>query len=227
MQTNEFGQPVGDDLGAWVPPAGPPELSTIAGQFVTLEPLQRTRHAIPLFHAFKRSDPTTWTYLPVGPFQDAAELGQIISQHEQNEAVNPFAVVVNNEPLGFFTQMRIRPDEGVLEVGWVVFSTELQRSRASTEAQYLLLKHAFESGYRRVEWKCDSLNEPSRKAAERLGYRFEGIFKKATHYKGRNRDTAWFAIAHDEWDQLDSGFRRWLHSSNFDESGQQLTKLGH
>ena len=225
MQTNEFGQPVGDGLGDWTPPTEPPELTTLVGQYVTLEPLERTRHAIPLFHAFKRSEPSMWTYMSQGPFQDAAELGQLISQKERDDSVNAFAVVVNNEPLGFLTQMRIQPNNGVLEIGWVSFSTDLQRTRATTEAQYLVLKHAFDSGYRRVEWKCDALNQPSRDAAERLGYTFEGVFKKATHYKGRSRDTAWFATIDAEWPTLHAAFETWLSGDNFDATGAQKKSL--
>ena len=226
MQTNEFGQPVGDDLAPWVPPESAPPLRTLQGEYVTLEPLQRT-HAIPLFHAFKRSDLEMWTYLPAGPFIDAAELGQLISSQEGSDEINAYAVLVNSEPLGFVTQMRIRPRDGVLEIGWVTFSTELQQTRAATEAHYLLLHDAFASGYRRVEWKCDALNARSRDAAERLGFLPEGVSRKATHYKGRSRDTAWFAMTDDLWADVEAGFTRWLDPSNFDENGVQKTKLGH
>lgn len=225
MQTNEFGQPIGDELGLWLPPESAPPLIALRGEYVTLEPLQRT-HAIPLFHAFKQSNPEMWTYLPEGPFIDGAELGQLISTQERAAGVNPFAVIVNNEPLGFLTQMRIRPEEGVLEIGWVTFSTPLQQTREATEAFFLVLRHAFESGYRRVEWKCDALNARSRSAAERLGFLPEGIFRKATHYKGRNRDTAWFALTDDLWVDTEPRFRRWLDPSNFDERGIQKTTLG-
>lgn len=225
MRTNEFGQTIGDDLGSWTPPAQPPELTALIGQYVTLEPLERTRHAIPLFHAFKSSDPQMWTYMSQGPFQDAAELGQLIRDFEQDPLVNAFAVIVNNEPVGFLTQLRIRPDVGVLEIGWVTFSTDMQRTRASTEAQYLLMKHGFDAGYRRIEWKCDSLNERSRAAAERLGYQFEGIFKKLTHYKGRNRDTAWYAITDENWPGVMSRLETWLIASNFDDDGNQISRL--
>lgn len=227
MPTNEFEQPIGEDLDGWEPPTSAPPLTTLTGRYVTLEPLTRTRHAIPLFHTFKRSDPTMWTYLPVGPFQDAAELGQLITIQENAPDINAFAVVVGTDPLGFLTQMRIRPRDGVLEIGFVTFSTDLQQTKESTEAQFLVLEHAFQNNYRRVEWKCDALNAASRNAAERLGYLYEGTFIKATHYKGRSRDTAWFALTDDQWPTVRDGFRRWLDPSNFDANGNQRTALGH
>ena len=227
MRENEFGQSIGDDLGTWIPPVDPPELKVLHGQYVTLEPLQRTQHAIPLFHAFKRSEESMWTYLPLGPFNDAAELGQLLGALEKDRRTHAYAVVVGNEPVGFLSQMRIRPDEGVLEIVWVTFSTEIQRTRASTESLFMLLDQAFSAGFRRVEWKCDDLNTASREAAERLGFLEEGIFRKASHYKGRNRDTAWFALTNDMWAEVERGFRRWLDPSNFDEHGQQRTPLGH
>ncbi len=227
MRENEFGQPIGDDLGSWVPPAGPPNHSVIRGHYVTLEPLQRTQHAIPLFHVYRRSDPSMWTYLSAGPFADAAELGQVIGELERDPTIHPYAVMVDNEALGFLTHMRIRPADGAIEIGWVTFSTELQRTRASTEAQFLLLDHAFGSGFRRVEWKCDSLNASSREAAERLGYTPEGVFAKATHYKGRSRDTAWFSMTDDMWPKVHAGMKAWLDPSNFDENGVQKSRLAH
>ena len=122
--------------------------------------------------------------------------------------------------------LRIQPDIGSLEIGWIAFSPMIQRSTATTETLALLLRHAFESGYRRVEWKCDSLNAKSRAAAERLGFEYEGTFRKATHYKGRNRDTAWFAMTDDDWPVIDQGLENWLSPDNFDEAGNQLTPLG-
>ena len=226
MRENEFGQPIGEDLTDWTPPQEMPDQATHVGKYVTLEPLKRTQHAIPLFHAFKRSGPEMWTYMPKGPFADGAELGQVIGALEKLPTTHPYAVIVDGEPLGFLTQMRIRPDEGVLEIGWVTFSAAMQRTRASTEAQYLLLRHAFSLGYRRVEWKCDSLNAASRAAAERLGFEFEGTFKNATHYKGRSRDTAWFGLTNEMWAEIDAGFQNWLDETNFDEKGNQRSRLG-
>lgn len=226
MRENEFGQPIGNDLGAWAPPTDLPNHGVLHGTYVTLEPLQRTQHTIPLFHVFKRSNEQMWTYLPLGPFADAAELGQLLGALEKDRRTHGYAVMVDDEPLGFLTQMRIRPDEGVLEIGWVTFSTELQRTRAATEAFHLLISHAFTSGFRRIEWKCDALNAPSREAAERLGFLEEGTFRMATHYKGRNRDTAWFALTTEIWPEVEAGMKAWLDPANFDENGTQKTRLG-
>lgn len=203
-----------------------PAHDAIVGRIVRLEPLQRARHAIPLFHTFKFADDSLWTYMPLGPFEDAAGLGQLIDAMNRNRDTQPYAVIVDGEVHGMLSFLRIQPDIGSLEIGWIAFSPMIQRSTATTETLALLLRHAFESGYRRVEWKCDSLNAKSRAAAERLGFEYEGTFRKATHYKGRNRDTAWFAMTDDDWPVIDQGLENWLSPDNFDEAGNQLTPLG-
>ncbi len=137
----------------------------------------------------------------------------------------PYAIVVKGVALGFMSYLRIDPPNGVLEIGSIVLAPELQRTRAATEALYLFIKNAFDLGYRRCEWKCDDLNGPSRTSAERLGFRYEGTFRKATHYKGRNRDTAWYAITDDEWASLDRAFQAWLAVDNFDRTGTQRQPL--
>lgn len=224
-RVNEFGQPIGDDLGRWTPPL-PPEHTEHDGQFVRLEPLQRARHAIPLFHTFKFADASLWTYMPLGPFDDAAELGQLIDAMNKASDTQPYAVIVENEVHGFLCYLRTQADIGVIEVGWITFSPMLQRTTATTEAIFLLLDHAFASGYRRVEWKCDALNQRSRNSAERLGFRYEGTFEKATHYKGRNRDTAWFALTDDDWIAAGRRLRTWLGPDNFEDDGTQRQRLG-
>ena len=223
--TNEHGQPISEDLDGWEPPEMPAH-DAIVGRIVRLEPLQRARHAIPLFHTFKFADDSLWTYMPLGPFEDAAGLGQLIDAMNRNRDTQPYAVIVDGEVHGMLSFLRIQPDIGSLEIGWIAFSPMIQRSTATTETLALLLRHAFESGYRRVEWKCDSLNAKSRAAAERLGFEYEGTFRKATHYKGRNRDTAWFAMTDDDWPVIDQGLENWLSPDNFDEAGNQLTPLG-
>ncbi len=180
---------------------------------------------MPLYHVFKHAPDSVWTYLPWGPFLDAAELGQTIEAINENPEWQPYAVLVDTVVVGFFSYLRINARAGSIEVGGVVFSPELQRTRASTEAQYLLMKNAFDLGYRRYEWKCDDLNGPSRTAAERLGFSYEGTFKKATHYKGRSRDTAWYAITDDEWPAVDTAFRTWLAPENFNPDGTQRNRL--
>ena len=224
-RTNEFDQPISDDLGGWEPPEMPTH-DALVGRTVRLEPLQRARHAIPLFHTFKFADDSLWTYMPLGPFEDAAGLGQLIEAMNRNRDSQPYAVIVDGEVHGMVSYLRIQPDIGSLEIGWVTFSPMIQRSTATTETIALLLRHAFDSGYRRVEWKCDALNAKSRQAAERLGFSYEGTFRKATHYKGRNRDTAWFAMTDDEWLVIDRGLAKWLSMENFDAAGQQRARLG-
>ena len=130
-----------------------------------------------------------------------------------------------NKAAGLASYLRITPESGSLEVGHLAFSPQLQATTAATEALYLLMKHAFDLGYRRYEWKCDALNQPSRRAAQRLGFSFEGIFRQATLYKGRNRDTAWYAVTDKEWPELERAFKTWLRPENFDRDGQQRTSL--
>lgn len=222
--TNEFGQAISDDLGEWKPP-DLPEHVTLTGRTVRLEPLQRSRHGIALFHTFSFAEDSLWTYMPLGPFDDAAEIGQLIDAMTRNRDSLGYAVVVGDEVHGMVSFLRIQPDIGVLEIGWIVFSPMIQGSTVTTEAISLLLTHAFASGYRRVEWKCDALNAKSRAAAERLGFQYEGTFRKATHYKGRNRDTAWFAMVDSDWDVNQRVLAKWLSLENFDADGQQQTRL--
>jgi len=224
--TNEHGQSISEDLGTWRPPKMPRH-ETLTGQTVRLEPLERGRHAIPLFHTFRHSDESMWTYMSHGPFHDAAELGQLIDAMIRNPDGLAYAVIVDDEVHGILSLLRIQPDVGVLEIGWIAFSPMIQRSTATTETIALLLRHVFDAGYRRVEWKCDALNDASRNAEERLGFQYEGTFRKATHYKGRNRDTAWFALLDDDWPTVGQGFAKWLSPENFDDEGIQRTRLGH
>lgn len=222
---NTHGQPIGEDLGRWTPPLAPEHVD-INGNHVRLEPLQRTRHAIPLFHTFAHVDESIWTYMALGPFGDAADIGQLIDAMTKSPDTQPYAVIVDNEVHGFLSYLRMQPDVGVIEIGWITFSPMLQRTTATTEVIYLLLEHAFATGYRRVEWKCDSLNRPSRDSAERYGFTYEGTFRKATHYKGRNRDTAWFAMTDDEWILNGRRISAWLSPDNFDDAGVQRRRLG-
>jgi len=220
-RTNDFGQPIGEDLGRWIPPPAP-EHRDINGA----QPLRRSRHAIPLFHTFKQASDAEWTYMPLGPFIDAAEIGQLIDAMNKARDIHPYAVIVDNEVHGFLTYLNIRADEGVIEIGWIIFSPQLQQSTATTEALFMLMDHAFATGYRRVEWKCDALNARSRTTAERLGFRYEGTFRQATHYKGRNRDTAWFAMTEEDWILNGRRLRTWLDPVNFDDDGTQRQRLG-
>jgi RimJ/RimL family protein N-acetyltransferase len=222
-QLNYDGQPVGDDLGDWKPPPFP-AASTLAGAHVTLEPLQ-AGHAASLFPTLTTAPDSLWTYMAFGPFQTEAEMRSTFEYLIEQPDWLPYAILVDGKPVGFLSYLRIDPRGGVIEIGSIVFAPEIQRTAAATESIFLLLKNAFDLGYRRCEWKCDDLNEPSRRAAERFGFTYEGTFKKATHYKGRNRDTSWYAITDDEWPQVERAFTLWLAPENFDTGGRQLRSL--
>lgn len=223
-RTNASGQPTGDDLGGWAPPPLP-AWERLEGRVTVLEPLDRSRHTEPLLEAFAEAPESLWTYMPWGPFADAGELDALIDELCGAPDWQPYAVVVNSVPLGFLSYLRMDPEAGSIEIGGISYSPALQHTTAATEALYLTIKNVFDLGYRRCEWKCDDLNEPSRVAAVRLGFRYEGTFRKATHYKGRNRDTAWYAITDEEWPTLEAAFSAWLSPTNFDEEHRQRRSL--
>lgn len=224
MRLNQFGQPVGDELDAWTPP-GLPSSQGLAGALVHLEPLAADRHASDLMQVFESAPESLWTYLAIGPFESVEDLSTTLDRLADQPNWQAYAVTVDGAALGFASYLRIDQQHGVLEIGSIALSPALQRTTAATEAIYLMIDHAFDLGYRRCEWKCDDLNAPSRAAAERLGFRYEGTFRQATHYKGRNRDTAWFAIVDHEWRELRPAFDAWLSPSNFDEHGEQRVSL--
>jgi hypothetical protein len=196
---NEFGQPIGFPVPNWTSPKFPPR-QPLVGRYCRLEPLDALVHAAPLYEAYAGND-SGWTYLAYGPFPT------LEGYREWVESVH-----AGSDPLFF----------AVLDLN---FSPRLQRSKAATEAMYLMMRTAFRLGYRRYEWKCDALNAPSRAAAERLGFAYEGTFRQATVYKERNRDTAWFAVIDADWPNLQGAFEAWLDPENFDSAGQQRTKL--
>jgi RimJ/RimL family protein N-acetyltransferase len=197
---------------------------TLRGRAVTVAPLSAA-DAPALFSAFRGAD-AMWDYMPVGPFATEAELAGWIVNAETSEDPLFFSFTPEGEgAAGFGSFLRIAPEAGSIEVGFLAFSPRLQRSVAATEAMYLLMKWAFEAGHRRYEWNCEALNAPSRRAAARLGLSYEGVFRQATVVKGRNRDTAWFAAIDTEWPALDRAFRIWLDPANFDASGRQRTSL--
>lgn len=218
--------PVGPPVVNWQP-ASEPDRSAITGKFCRLEALQ-AHHAASLFSAYNKSEtPNDWLYLPYGPFETETEFRQWIKEITKNS--DPFFYAVldahSGSSLGVASYLRISPTIGSIEVGHIHFSPQLQRHPAATEAMFLMMQQAFNWGYRRYEWKCDALNARSRQAALRLGFEFEGIFRQATIYKGRNRDTAWYSVIDKQWPQLQSGFRQWLDSSNFDAKGNQRLSL--
>ena len=192
-----------------------------------MEPLNAETHAALLFRAYQGND-HVWDYLPYGPFTSAAQYHRWVRDTVADPATL-FYAVKNLESAaweGVASFLRIDPKSGSIEVGHINFSPALQRTRASTEAMYLMMEWAFSNGYRRYEWKCNALNLPSRRAAQRLGFSFEGVFRQASVVKGRNRDTAWFAAIDSEWPALKQAYDVWLSPSNFDPQGRQIERLG-
>jgi RimJ/RimL family protein N-acetyltransferase len=212
----------------WSPAAVPPR-TAIDGELVRLEVLDPQRHAASLFtssHAPGAED--LWQHLPYGPFAGQAEFTAWLEQRAASADPLFYAVVdwESMRALGMASFLRIKPDNGVIEIGHIWFAPELQRTRKATEAIFLLAKTAFDDlGYRRLEWKCDSLNLPSRRAADRFGFTFEGIFRQHMIVKGRNRDTAWFSMTDGEWPLRKAAFEAWLAPDNFDGAGRQIHTL--
>ena len=211
-------------LEAWRPVALP-ERVELRGRYVTLEPLS-TDHEDGLIAAFSEDiDGKMWDWLPTGPFAGTQYRAWLDAARITNDPLH-FAVRMEDGRLGgTLSLMRIDPKNGVAEVGWVTFAPRLQRTREATEAVYLLIKWAFEAGYRRFEWKCNSRNLGSRRSAERFGFSYEGIFRQAVIVKGRNRDTVWYAMIDGEWPQLRDAFETWLNAGNFDADGHQIKSL--
>ena len=209
-------------------PAPRPQRVTLTGRFVTFAPLAST-HATSLFElSGGPANAGLWTYLFNGPFDDPQAFAADVEAKAKAEDPLYFAVIDNKtgRAIGYQSLMRIDPIHHVVEVGGILYTPALQGTAGSTEAQYLFAKYVFDTlGYRRYEWKCDSLNGPSRAAAERYGFRFEGLFRQAVIYKGRNRDTAWFSIIDEEWPAVRTAFEAWLDPGNFDEAGLQRRSL--
>lgn len=221
--------PLGDPID-WAPVSVPPG-TPLKGNLVLLRPLDPDRDAGPM-HAVSHSpdgDPTIWTYLPDGPYETPAQLRGMLTWAASADgnvyyAIEPLAA---GRALGQASYLRIEPAFGTIEIGHIWFAPKLQRTTAATEAIYLLASHAFDDlGYRRLEWKCNALNAASRRAAERFGFNFEGIFHNHQIVKGRNRDTAWFAITDEAWPGVRAAFEAWLAPENFDDAGMQARSLG-
>lgn len=220
---NEFGQPIGDEVPDWIPPPFPLHLP-MDGRFCRLEPLAPA-HADGLWEGFREDDGRNWTYLAHEPFTDREAFDAYVAQSAESVDPQFYAIVVDGGAVGIASYLRIAPVAATIEVGHIHFSRRLQHTPAATEAMYLMMRRAFELGYRRYEWKCDALNGPSRRAAQRLGFSFEGVFRQALVTKGRNRDTAWYACIDREWPALQQAFETWLEAGNFDESGRQRQAL--
>ncbi|MEN9933561.1 MAG: hypothetical protein RLZZ387_140 [Chloroflexota bacterium] len=224
---NQLGQPIGPALISWTPPPRPPR-EAMEGRTCRIEPLDMARHAADLHTANALdADGRMWTYLPAGPFANPEEHRAWYEPRAAGEDPLFYAIVdgATGRAVGVASYLRIDPAAGSIEVGHLAFSPLLQRTRAATEAMFLMMRRAFGLGYRRYEWKCDALNAPSRAAAQRLGLSFEGVFRQATVYKGRSRDTAWYAAIDGEWPALEAAFERWLDPANFDMQGRQRVRL--
>lgn len=218
-------RPLGVSVPNWTPPPTPSG-TPMQGRYCTLEPLSAEAHAALLFKAYAGHS-ALWDYMPYGPFSSAAQYHRFVRDTVANPDHCFYAVRMSETGVlgGVASFLRIKPQAGSIEVGHINFAPVLQRSTAATEAIVLMMGWAFDQGYRRFEWKCDALNRASRRAAQRLGLSFEGVFRNAVVVKGRNRDTAWFAAIDTEWPALREAYRVWLDPSNFESSGQQIERL--
>jgi RimJ/RimL family protein N-acetyltransferase len=225
--TNALGQPVGLRVEGWRPPSPPPR-APIDGRLCRLEPLDPARHAAGLLAADALdAEGRGWTWLPYGPFASPQEHRAWLEQQARSTDPLFFAIVPRSSGVadGVASYLRIDPANGSIEVGHIHYSPRLQRAPAATECMFLMMKQAFELGYRRYEWKCNSLNAPSRAAAQRLGFSYEGLFRQSGVVKGRNRDTAWYSVIDAEWPALRAVYERWLDPANFDAQGRQRSSL--
>ena len=227
-ERNELGQPIGRAVPDWSPALAPSH-TPMEGHFCRLEPLDPSTHSRDLFDAFALDrEGGNWTYLPHGPFSEFPIFDEWMVAICRQEDIQFYSIVdlETGHAVGIASYLRINPVAGSIEVGYLNFSPLLQKRPAATEAMYLMMRRAFmELGYRRYEWKCDVLNEASRQAATRLGFRFEGVFRQANVYKDRDRDTAWFSILDREWQALEPAYEEWLTGVRNSPDGQQREPL--
>lgn len=221
-------RPLGPEI-AWKPAAWP-DRGPLQGRRVALRPIDPASDAEPLYGLshLPAGDAEIWTYLFEGPFEDLEEFRRWLENVRSEDDRVFFTVgrLPENDPQGIASYLRITPDHGTIEIGNIWFGQRLQRTAAATEAIYLLVANAFDRlGYRRVEWKCNALNQASRRAAERFGFQFEGVFRQHMVVKGRNRDTAWYAVTDHDWPGVKAGFEQWLAEENFDAAGRQRNTL--
>lgn len=223
-ETTALGEPIGAPVPAWAPPPAPTRM-VLQGRYCRLEPLA-LGHAPALFEALSADrEGRIWTYMPHGPFDALEAYRDWVWTAAQAADPLHYAILVDGRPLGTASYLRIAPSAGSIEVGWITYSPALQRTRAATEAMYLMMAWAFEAGYRRYEWKCNALNAASRRAAQRLGLSYEGVFRQAVVVKGRNRDSAWYAAIDAEWPAIRDAMETWLDPANFDGAGTQRQSL--
>lgn len=221
---------VGEVIENWQGCAAPQRISH-DGRLVRLEPLEVDRHAEAMFEAHRSGDPEgrIWDYLPYGPYDSLNAYRDHIAAQAASSDPLFFAIIdkVSGDAVGVASFLRIEPPQGVIEVGHICYTPRLQRTQGATEAMALMAKHVFDDlGYRRYEWKCNAANDASRRAAERLGFTFEGVFRQHMVVKGRNRDSAWFSMLDKEWPDRRRKFEAWLDPGNFDADGRQIKPLG-
>jgi RimJ/RimL family protein N-acetyltransferase len=228
MSAGEAERPLGFPVPGWTPRPLPPR-TVMIGRWCRVEPLDVDRHAKELYEAnLDDAEGANWTYLGSDPLPDLASYRAWLQTMSAGSDPLFHAIVdqQSGKATGVAALLRIDPHNGVIEVGHINYSPRLQRTPAATEAMALMMRRVFEElGYRRYEWKCDALNAPSRAAAQRLGFQYEGTFRQAIVYKGRNRDSAWFSILDREWPALREAFERWLDPANFDAAGRQRSRL--
>jgi len=206
-----------------------PSKKRLIGKYCYLETVNVKKHSKDLFKNFSKDKKgIDWIYMPQGPFKNEISLKKYLK--DKNLTGNPFFYTIYSKRLktfcGLASYLRIKPQVGTIEVGYITYAKNLQRTVEATETMFLMMKNAFDKlGYRRYEWKCDNLNERSRKAALRLGFKFEGIFRQATIYKNRNRDTAWYSIIDKEWKKHKKKYLTFLKKSNFTDKLKQKRKL--
>jgi RimJ/RimL family protein N-acetyltransferase len=232
-EPNQLGEPIGFNVDGVTPhaalPAGrPAALKLLPGQLCRLEPLNAQTHSQDLFDAFALDTAGhLWSYLPTGPYHSVSEFASWATKAAA--LLDPFYFAIlddaTGKAVGIASFLNINPNVGTIEVGWITFSPLIQRTPLATEAMYLMMHAAFGLGYRRYEWKCNALNQPSIDAAARLGFSFEGLFRQATIVKGHNRDTAWFSIIDSEWPAIQDALTTWLSPGNFDRAGIQRQRL--
>lgn len=223
--TGTDGRPVGKPLPDFRPCAPLPQAPMI-GRHTRLERFEGAHHATPLWTAFREDDGSMWTYMPNAPYVSPEALAEDIVRRRDTQGFQTF--VIHNEtghPSGMASFMRHDLANGCVEIGFIAFAPRLKQSRAATEALTLMMKCAFDNGYRRFEWKCDQLNRASNLAALRLGFTFEGVFRNAVVTKGRRRDTAWYAIILEDWPAVKVRLDAWLDPANFDQAGRQIKAL--
>jgi RimJ/RimL family protein N-acetyltransferase len=219
---------LGNLIADFKKPQLPDEAVKLTGQYCHLEALDADKHAQDLWEVYSLdTEGRLWTYMPQGPFKSAAEYRTWVegAHHKADPFFYAIIDASTGKAVGVASFLRVDPGAGSIEVGWITFSPVIQQKPIATESMYLMMKHAFDLGYRRYEWKCNSQNAPSVSAAMRLGFSFEGLFRQATMVKGHNRDTAWFAILDKDWPVAKKAFETWLAKENFDENGKQKQSL--